>query len=79
MRQVGYVCKVALVIDADDRRFRSGQLPDQLVHDGDLVVTVGVGGVDHMEQKIGVFQLLQRCLEGLHKMMGQLRNKADGI
>ena len=32
-----------------------------------------------MEQHIGIFQLLQRCPEGVHQMMGQLTDKTHGI
>ena len=35
--------------------------------------------VNHMEQEIRVLQLLQRCLECLHQIVGQLGNESDGV
>ena len=32
-----------------------------------------------MQQQVGVFQLLQRGLEGLHQLMGQLADKAHRV
>ena len=32
-----------------------------------------------MEQQVGVLQLLQRRLEGLHQLVGELADKADGV
>ena len=57
---------VALVVALQHRGTGLGQLADQLVRHGHVIVPLGVAGVDDVEQQVGVLQLLQRGLEGLH-------------
>ena len=55
------------------------QLPDQALYNGGLLLPLGIGHVDDVEQQVCVFQLFQGGLEGLHQLMGQLADKAHGV
>lgn len=55
------------------------QLPDQALYNGGLLLPLGIGHVDDVEQQVGILQLLQGGLEGLHQLMGQLADKAHGV
>ena len=72
------VGQVSLIVAPQHRRSR-GQLLDELVHHPNLGLPIRSGGVDDVEQQIGVFQLLQRGPESLHQMVGQLGDKAHGV
>ena len=52
---------------------------DQAVHNVGLLLPLGVGHVDDVEQQVCVLQLFQRGLEGLHQLVGQLADKAHGV
>ena len=55
------------------------ELFDELVHDLRLLEPVRVGNVDDVQQKVGVFEFLERCLEGLDQLVRQLADKADRV
>ena len=71
--------QVCLVVKPQDLGAGLGKLADQAVHHLDMLLPVGVGGVDHMQQKICVFQLLQGRPERIHQMVRKLCNKAHGV
>ena len=54
-------------------------LTDQPVHHIDMLLPVGVGGIDHMEQQICIFQFFQCRPEGIHQVVGKLCDKTNGI
>ena len=70
---------VALVEHLDPGQAAGAKLGDQVVHHLRLLLPVGIGHVDDVEQEVGVFQLLQRGLERLHQLVGQLADKAHRV
>lgn len=44
-----------------------------------MLLPLGVGRVDDMQQNVRVLELLERRLERLHQMVRQLRDKPDRI
>ena len=70
---------IALVEHVDAGGLLRPQLHDELLHHRRLLPPQGVGGVDDMEEQVGVAQLLQRGLKGLHQMVGQLADEAHGV
>ena len=71
--------QIGFVIAPQHRRAGLGELGDQLIHHGDVLLPVRIGSVNHMKQHIGVLQLLQCRPERFHQMMGQLGNKAHRV
>ena len=73
--------EVGLVVNAQAGNLLRAELFDELVHDLRLLepVRAGVGNVDDVQQKIGVFELFERCLEGLDQLVRQLADKADRV
>ncbi|MPN17679.1 hypothetical protein SDC9_165034 [bioreactor metagenome] len=71
--------EIALVEYLNLGQVAGAQLPDQLLHDLSLLLPLGVGHVDDVEQKIRVFQLLQSGLKRLHKLVGKFPDKAHGV
>ena len=71
--------QIRLIIAAQHLRAGLTELGDQPVHHLDMLFPVGIGCVDHMQQQIGIFQLLQGCPESIHQMVGQFRNKANCV
>ena len=71
--------EVGLVVNAQAGNLLRAELFDELVHDLRLLEPVRVGNVDDVQQKIGVFKFLERCLERLDKLMRQLSNEADRV
>ena len=70
---------IALVEHADAGRLLRAKLHDELLHNLRLLHPVGIGQVNHMQQQIGIFQLLQRRLKGLHQMVWQLGDETHGV
>jgi hypothetical protein len=48
-------------------------------HGMDLLVAVRAGGIDHVQQQIGLCRLLQRRLKCRHQGMRQIANETDRI
>lgn len=71
--------QVALVVYPQAGNVVRLQLPDQALYNVGLLLPLGVGHVDDVEQQVRVLQLLQRGLEGLHQLVGQLADKAHGV
>ncbi len=71
--------QVALVKDLDAGGLLRPQLVDKLVHHLGLFPPLGAGGVDDVEEEVGVFQLLQGGLERLHQVVGELSDKAHRV
>ena len=71
--------QVALVVYPQAGDLIRLQLMDQAVHNVGLLLPLGVGHVDDVEQQVCVLQLLQGGLEGLHQLVGQLADKAHGV
>ena len=44
-----------------------------------MILTLGVGAVDDVDEQIRIFQLLKRGAECLDQMVRQLRDKADRV
>ena len=78
-RNVGGADQIRLVVAAQHRRFRLCQLGNQTVDHLDMLLPVGVGGINHMEQQIRIFQLLQSGIEGVDQVVRQLCNESNGI
>ena len=55
------------------------ELGDQLINDSCLLLPLGIREVDHVQQHVGIGQLLERGLEGLDEMGGQLADEADCV
>ena len=70
---------VALVVHAQARCALRAELDDQLVDDAGLLLPLGIRQVDDVQQHVGVGQLLERGLEGLDEMRGQLADEADRV
>ena len=60
--------EIALVVAFQYRRAGRCKLRDQTVDDRDVIVALRVGAVDDVDEKIRVFQLLERGAEGLDQM-----------
>ena len=71
--------EIALVVAFQDRRAGRCKLRDQAVDDRDVIVALRVGAVDDVDEKIRVFQLLERGAEGLDQMVRQLGDEADRV
>ena len=71
--------EISLVPAADHRGLGIGQLADELVHHLDVGLPVRIGGVNDVDQQVGVAQLLQGGPEGVHQMVGQLRDEANRV
>ena len=71
--------EVGLVVNAQAGNLLRAELFDELVHDLRLLEPVRVGNVDDVQQKVGVFEFLERCLEGLDQLVRQLADKADRV
>ena len=71
--------QICLVIAAQNRGFRLCQLGNQLLHHLNVLLPVGIGGIDDVQQKVGILQLFQRRVEGVYQMVGELGDKADSI
>lgn len=54
-------------------------LLQRLFHDGDLLLEARMRNVDHMQQQVGLAHLVERRLERLDELMGQLADEADGV
>ena len=70
---------VALVVDGQAGDAAAAQLVQHLVGHGQLFRRGGVAGVGHAHQHVGKGGLLQRALEGVHQVVGQPADKADGV
>ena len=71
--------EIALVVAFQYRRAGRCKLRDQTVDDRDVIVALRVGAVDDVDEKIRVFQLLERGAEGLDQMVRQLGDEADRV
>ena len=71
--------EVGLVEDVDAGQISRPQLPDEVLHHLRLLLPPRVGDVDDVQQQIGILQLLQGGLEGLHQLMGELADKSHGV
>ena len=58
-----------LLSDDDGRPLHELELAEQRVHRRHLLVERGVARVDHVQQHVGLGQLLERRLEGRHELM----------
>ncbi len=70
---------VTLIKYPDARRVRRAELVDEPVNDLRLRLPLGVREVDHVQQHVGIRQLLERGLERLDEVRGQLADEADGV
>ena len=70
---------IALIEHADARRVRRAELVDEPVDDGGLRLPLGVREVDHVQEHIGIRQLLERGLERLDQVRRQLADEADRV
>src|SRR5690606_27960744 len=52
---------------------------EHLAHRPHLALGVGVGGVDDVEDDVGLGDLLQRGAERLDELVGQVADEADGV
>ena len=55
------------------------QFGDEALHHLGLELPLRVGHVDDVKQQIGILQLLQRGLEGLHQLVGELADEAHRV
>ena len=70
---------IGLVIALDDRRAGLAELADEPLCDLDMVVPVGVGCIDDVQDEICILQLFQRRLERLDEVVRQLGNESDRV
>ena len=54
-------------------------LGDHLAHGRELRGGIGVGGVDDVQDEVGVLHLLQRRAERLHQLVRQVADEADRV
>jgi hypothetical protein len=54
-------------------------LAEDGAHGGHLPARVGLGGVDQVDDQVGSGDLLQRRLERLDQVVGQLGDEPDGV
>ena len=70
---------IALIEHADARRVRRAELVDEPVDDLRLRLPLGVREVDHVQEHVGIRQLLERGLERLDQVRRQLADEADRV
>ena len=64
-------CSEARLVEHEDlRRLRELQVVDNALHRADVLQHKGRGGVDHVQDEVGLLQLLERGAEG-----GDLRSE----
>ena len=69
----------ALLITTISGTSAGADLGEHLAHRGDLALRVGVRAVDHVQDQVGVGDLLQRRAERLDQLVGQVPDEADGV
>ena len=68
------------LVDHDQLRHRVGaDLGEHLAHRGDLTLGVGVRAVDHVQDEVGLGDLLERRAERLDQLVRQVPDEADGV
>ena len=68
------------LVHHDDLRHRQRvDLAEHLADRRDLLLRVLVGAVHHVQQQVGVGDLLERGAEGLDQLMRQVPDEADGV
>ena len=70
---------IELVEHQQLRHVVGADLVQHALHFGHLLGVVRVGGVDHVQQQVGVDRLLQRGLEGVDQAVRQVADEADGV
>ena len=73
------IAPVRLVVDHHTWDLPCAQLTDDLLDRCCLRLPEGVGNIHHVQQKVGVLELLKRCLERRHQMVRQLADKTDRV
>ena len=76
----GIVNEVGLVEHGDHRQsLHTVYGLQHLVHRVDLRERIGVRGIDHVHDEVGVCNLLKRRFERLHQISGQPAYETDGV
>ncbi len=70
---------VELVEDQDLRHIVGTNLAQHALHFLDLLGVARVGGIDHVQQQIGVARFLQRGGKGIHQGVRQVADEAHGV
>src|SRR5690554_7727375 len=70
--------QVDLVVDLENRQLKGADLAQRQMHLLDIGSPLGIGGVDHMPQLIGLTGFLQRGTEGLYQLLRQMADETYG-
>ena len=70
---------VGLVVGEEDPVGRDAQLGEDLLGDAALILGVGRGGVDDVDEEVGLLDLLQRRAEGGDERVRELAKEADRV
>src|SRR5690606_4056514 len=71
--------QVDLVVDLENRQLKGADLAQHQMHLLDIGSPLGIGGVDHMQQQIGLTGFLQRGTESLYQLVRQMADETYGI
>src|SRR5690606_1776519 len=71
--------QVDLVVDLENRQLKSSSLAQGTMHLFDFGGPLGMGGVVHMHQHIGLTGFLQRGTEALYRFVRQMADEAYSI
>ena len=71
--------QVNLVVNLEQWQLVGTDLAEHSQHLLDLLIALGLVGVDHVQQEVGVARLLQRGTKGLDQLVRQMADEAHGI